>query len=154
MLEKCACQSNHDEDTCQDLVQDCFGRCSLLVIDYEQANTGLGSVNWCERLPCLLALWKLIKDWDGIKATPLLLQDHTSLTDYSKVDVLQLEDAITRFYTDSFFFFLVVLLSYLCICLSCLHSSYFVRYYFGLVNFPAHTMIPCQLKCLSINYVI
>jgi hypothetical protein len=103
-LDKRACQSNHD-DTRQDLIQDCFGSRSLLVVDYEQANMGLGSVNWRERLPCLLALRKLMKDWDGMKATPLLLQDRTSLTDYSEVDVLQLEDAITRFYTDSFFRF-------------------------------------------------
>jgi hypothetical protein len=105
VLDKHACQSNHDEDTHQDLVQDCFGSHSLLVVNYEQANMGLGSVNWCKTLPCLLSLWKLMKDWDGMKATPLLLQDHTSLTDYSEVDVLQLEDVIARFYTDTFFYF-------------------------------------------------
>jgi hypothetical protein len=46
-----------------------------------------------------------MKAWDGMKLTLLLLPDLPSITDYLESDVLQLEEAIARFYTDSFFHF-------------------------------------------------
>jgi hypothetical protein len=64
------------------------------------------SADWCERLPCLLMLWRLMRDWDGMKPTPLLLQDLPSITFYAETDEMQLQEAVAKFYTDSFFHFL------------------------------------------------
>jgi hypothetical protein len=86
-------------------IQECFGISSLLVTDDQLSNTRLGSADWRERLPCLLMLRRLMRDWDGMKSTPLLLPDLTSITDYVEADALQLEEAVARFYTDSFFCF-------------------------------------------------
>ena len=44
-----------------------------------------------------------MKDWDGLKPTPLLLPDLASLTMYTEVEVQQLEDHIARFYTQTFY---------------------------------------------------
>jgi hypothetical protein len=97
--------SDRDEDARQDLIWECFGTNSLLMIDDQLANTRLGSSDWHERLPCLLMLRRLMRDWDGMKPTPLLLQDFPSITDYVETDASQLEEAVARFYTDSFFRF-------------------------------------------------
>jgi hypothetical protein len=104
-LDKRANTSNSDEDARQDVIKECFGVNSLLVVDYQQANMGFGSENWRERLPRLLMLRRLMRDWDGMKPTPILLPDLTSVTDYLEADVLQLEEAVASFYTDSFFHF-------------------------------------------------
>jgi hypothetical protein len=95
---------NGDEDARQDLIAECFGVSTLLATDDQQANSGLGSSDWRQRLPCLLILQRLMRDWEGMKPTPLLLLDRT-LTDYLEADVLQLEGAVAGFYTDSFFQF-------------------------------------------------
>ena len=104
-LDKRANLSNHDDDAHQDLIKECFGVTSLLAVDYHRANMGFGSENWRERLPHFLMLWMLMRDWDGMKPTPLLLPDLTSITDYLEADVLKLEEAVATFYTDSFFRF-------------------------------------------------
>jgi len=104
-LDRHAHPSNHDEDARQDLILECFGVSTLFVADVWQGNSGLGSGDWHQRLPCLLILQRLMREWEGLKPTPLLLRDHTSLTGYLEADVLQLEDAIAKFYTDSFFWF-------------------------------------------------
>jgi hypothetical protein len=104
-LDRRAHPSNRDEDARQDLILECFGVSTLLVADVQQANSGLGSGDWRQRLPCLLILRRLMREWEGLKPTPLLLPDHTSFTSYLEADALQLEDAIAKFYTDSFFQF-------------------------------------------------
>ena len=104
-LDKRANPSNRDEDARQDLIRECFGTTSLLVTDHWSANMGLGSGDWCKRLPFLLMLRRLMRDWDGMKPTPLLLPDFCSIADYVEADALQLEEAVARFYTDSFFRF-------------------------------------------------
>jgi hypothetical protein len=104
-LDKRAYPSNGNEDARQDIIAECFGVGTLLATDDRQANSGLGSGDWRQRLPCLLILRRLMRDWEGMKPTPILLPDHTSLPDYLEADVLQLEDAVANFYTDSFFRF-------------------------------------------------
>jgi hypothetical protein len=103
-LDKRARPSNENEDAREDLIKECLGTNSLLVVDYEEANVGLRSGDWRERLPCLLGLRRLMKDWNGMKPLLLLQQDLPS-TDYQEGDVLQLENGVARFYTDSFFLF-------------------------------------------------
>ena len=110
-LDKRANPSNRDEDARQDLIQECFGTNSLLIVNHQLANVRLGSGDWRKRLPCLLMLRRLMRDWEGMKPTPLLLLDLTSISDYVEADALQLEEAVAMFYTDSSIF-LVVLLSY------------------------------------------
>jgi hypothetical protein len=68
-------------------------------------NTGLQSLDYQFRLPYLLALKALLRDWHGLKLTPLLLPDLTSLDQYTELDVQQLEDSIAQFYTQSFYHF-------------------------------------------------
>ena len=43
-----------------------------------------------------------MRDWDGLKPTPLLLPDQVSHT-YTEADVQELEDHVARFYTQTFY---------------------------------------------------
>jgi hypothetical protein len=95
--------SHRDEDERQAMVLKCFGVPSLIVADEQQANSGLQAHTWQERLPFLLALRALMRDWDGLKSTPLLLLDLASHDMYTEADVQQLEDHIARFYTQTFY---------------------------------------------------
>jgi hypothetical protein len=61
-LDRCAYLSNQDENACQDLILECFGVSTLLVADVQQANSGLGSGDWHQRLSCLLILQRLMRE--------------------------------------------------------------------------------------------
>jgi hypothetical protein len=102
-LDKRASLSRRGEDDRQAMILKCFTGCSLVVVDLRHANVGLQSRRWHERLPFLLALRALIRDWDGLKPTPLSLPDLPSDDMYTENDVQQLEDSISRFYTQTFF---------------------------------------------------
>jgi hypothetical protein len=104
-LDKQASSSKHKDDGHQELITNCFKERSLLTANAEHANVGLGSCNWKKKLSLLLRFRTLMQDWMGMKPTPLLLDDLPSIDDYSEIDVLQLEDAMARFYTQSFFHF-------------------------------------------------
>ena len=98
-LDKCASGSSSrwDEQEWQAMVLKCFDVPSLIVADVQQANFGLQAQEWRERLPFLLALRALMRDWDGLKPTPLLLPDQVSHT-YTEADVQELEDHVAHFY--------------------------------------------------------
>ena len=83
----------------------CFPDTELLFTDVGLANGGLQSLDSQVKLPYLLALKALLRDWDGLKPTPLLLPDLTSHDLYTELNVRQLEDSIARFYTQSFYHF-------------------------------------------------
>ena len=83
----------------------CFPDTDLLIANPGLANTGLQSLHYQVRLPYLLALKALLRDWHGLKPTPLLLPDLTSLDLYTELDVRQLEDSIAKFYTQLFYHF-------------------------------------------------
>jgi hypothetical protein len=95
--------SHRDDDERQAMVLKCFDMPSLVVADVQRANFGLQAHDWRERLPFLLALRALMRDWDGLKPTPILLPDLASHDTYTELDVHQLEDGIARFYTQSFY---------------------------------------------------
>ena len=101
--DKHASSAHCNEGDHQAMILKCFTGPSLLVVDFEKANAGLQSGQWSERLPFLLALRALLRDWDGLKPTPLLLPDLPSYDEYTENDVQQLEDSIACFYTQSFF---------------------------------------------------
>jgi hypothetical protein len=44
-----------------------------------------------------------MRDWEGLKPTPLLLPDLASQDMYSEVDVQRLEDHIAHFYMQTFY---------------------------------------------------
>jgi hypothetical protein len=107
-LDERASSHSRDEDTRQGLILQCLSTHDLLVTDTQQGNVGLASVEWRKRLPCLLSLRTLMRDWKesiGPKPTPLILPDLPSVEHYSEQDVQLLEDAVTHFYTQSFFHF-------------------------------------------------
>ena len=95
--------SHRDEHERQAMVRKCFDVPSLIVADVQRVNYDLQAHDWQERLPFLLALRALMRDWDGLKPTPLLLPDLASHNMYTEVDVQQLEDHIACFYTQTFY---------------------------------------------------
>jgi hypothetical protein len=95
--------SHRDEHERQAMVLKCFNVPSLVVVDVQRPNTGLQAHDWQDRLPFLLALRGLMRDWDGLKPTALLLPDLASHNMYTEVDALELEDHIARFYTQTFY---------------------------------------------------
>jgi hypothetical protein len=104
-LDKRASLSHRNEDERQAMILKCFNSSSLIVVNLEHATTGLQSLEWRDRIPSLLALRALIRDWDGLKPTPILLSDLPDYGMYTEQDIQQLEDSIARFYTQSFFVF-------------------------------------------------
>ena len=86
------------------MVLRCFPDVDLLVAHPGQANAGLQSLDWQLKLPYLLALKVLLRDWEGLKPTALE-SDSTSHDLYTELDAQQLEDGIARFYTQSFYHF-------------------------------------------------
>ena len=46
-----------------------------------------------------------MKDWEGMKPTPLLVENRQSVDEYQEAEVSELENAVAQFYTDSFFRF-------------------------------------------------
>jgi len=104
-LDRCASglSSHRDEHEWQAMVLRCFDVPLPIVADTQPANFGLQAHGWQERLPFLLALRALMRDWEGLKLTPLLLPDLALPSMYSKADALQLEGHITRFYTQAFY---------------------------------------------------
>ena len=103
-LDKCASSCNRDEDERQVMVLKCFPDANLLLTNHHSVHAGLQSLDYQVRLPYLLALKALLRDWDGMKPTPLLLPD-MPFRDYTELDVRQLEDSIAQFYTQSFYHF-------------------------------------------------
>jgi hypothetical protein len=101
-LDKRASSRREDYDR-QEIICQCCNTPSLLVADVRCANRGLASSKWRERLPSLLALRTLMRDWTGLKPSVLVLPDLDSHDMYSEQEVQQLEDAVARFYTQSFF---------------------------------------------------
>ena len=64
---------------------------------------GFRSSDWQSRLPSLLQLATLMRVWSSDKPLPLL-QDQP-LADYTECNTGVLEEAVARFYTDTFFIF-------------------------------------------------
>ena len=95
--------SNQDEHERQAMVLRCFNVPSLIVVDAQRPNVGLQAHDWRERLPFLLALRALMRDWDGLKPTPLLQPDLASHDMYTEAEVQQLEHHVARFYTQTFY---------------------------------------------------
>jgi hypothetical protein len=104
-LDKRVGPARQDEMERQEAIQDCLQFGSLLVVDSEDARKGLQSDDWRSRLPCLLQLQNLMRDWEGVKPSGLLEERIIAIHDYKESDVLLLEDSIAHFYTDSFFRF-------------------------------------------------
>lgn len=96
--------SNTEIQDRQDMICKCFTNNSL-VPELQHATQGLASVDWTDRLPILLRLRALMRDWTGHKSLPLLAPDLQTLDSYSEADVRALEDAAACFYTQTFYNF-------------------------------------------------
>ena len=75
----------------------------LQVVDIDTSTEGIRSGNWRSHLPSLLQLATLMRVWSGDKPLPLV-QD-ISFGEYNELNTGVLEDAVARFYIDSFFVF-------------------------------------------------
>ena len=64
---------------------------------------GIRSGHWQSRLPSLLRLATLMRDWSGDKPLPLL--QNIPFGNYNELNTGALEEAVARFYTDTFFVF-------------------------------------------------
>ena len=76
---------------------------SLQVVDMDRSIEGLCSRHWRCRLPPLLRLATLMRSWSGDKPLPLLR--NRPYAEYNELETGLLEDAVARFYTDTFFIF-------------------------------------------------
>ena len=85
-LDNCASSCNRDEDEQQAMVLKCFPDNDLLLVNPGLVNVGLQSLDCQVRLPYLLALKALLRDWDGLKPTPLLLPD-LPFDDYTELGI-------------------------------------------------------------------
>jgi hypothetical protein len=102
-LHKRAGPAGRDAVDYEQAVRDALQLTSLQAVDMTTSVEGFRSTNWQSRLPSLLRLGTLMREWSGDKPLPLL-QDKP-LLDYTERDTGVLEDAVARFYTDTFFIF-------------------------------------------------
>ena len=68
----------------------------MLVVDFQFAGQGLAAQDWKSRTPYLVALRNVMKSWAGFNA----LHD---LNKHSQENILALEQALVRFYTQTFY---------------------------------------------------
>ena len=102
-LHKRAGTAGHDAvDRDQD-VRDALQLTSLQAVDMVTSVQGFHSSDWRSRLPSLLQLATLMRVWSGDKPLPILHDQ--PVAEYSERDTGVLEDAVARFYTDTFFIF-------------------------------------------------
>jgi hypothetical protein len=102
-LHKCAGTAGHDAfDSDQD-VRNALQLNSLQAVDMATAVEGFYSSDWRSHLPSLLQIALLMRAWSGDKPLPILHDQ--PLAEYSECDTAVLEDAVARFYTDTFFVF-------------------------------------------------
>ena len=102
-LHKHAGLVDSDAVKCEEAVRDTLQLTSLQAVDADTSVKGFHSQDWRSRLPSLLQLATLMRVWSGDKPLPLL-QDKP-LDEYTERDTGVLEDAVARFYTDTFFIF-------------------------------------------------
>jgi hypothetical protein len=102
-LNKRAGPAGRDEFERDQAVRSALEVTSLQAVDMDVARQGIRSGHWRSRLPSLLRLATLMKDWSGDKPLPLL-QD-LPFGEYNELNTGVLEDAVARFYTDTFFIF-------------------------------------------------
>ena len=75
----------------------------MQAVDIVTSTEGICSGHWQSCLPSLLRLATLMREWSGDKPLPLV-QD-IPLGEYNELNTGVLEDAVARFYTDTFFVF-------------------------------------------------
>ena len=101
-LDSCATTTEPRSD-CQQLVTACFphatdGAVVLLVANLGTDNCGLASQNWEEKVHYLQASRQLMAMWQG--EVPSIIQ--TEKYHWSKGEIEDLENAVTKFYVQSF----------------------------------------------------
>jgi hypothetical protein len=102
-LHKRAGPAGRDAVECDQDVRNALDLTSLQAVEMCTSHQGFRSGHWQARLPSLLQLASLMRVWSGDKPLPLL-QDKPS-GEYTELDTSVLEDAVARFYTDTFFIF-------------------------------------------------
>ena len=102
-LHRRAGRAERDAVDCDQDVRNALQLPSLQAVDMSTAIEGFRSVDWRSRLPSLLRLATLMRDWSGDKPLPLLLDQ--PVAQYTERDTGVLEDAVAQFYTDTFFIF-------------------------------------------------
>ena len=102
-LHKRAGPAGRDEFECDQAIRDALDLKSLQAVDMGTSKEGFRSSHWQSHLPSLLRLATLMRDWSGDKPLPLL-QD-MPFAEYNELNTGVLEDAVARFYTDTFFIF-------------------------------------------------
>jgi hypothetical protein len=102
-LHKRAGPAGRDAVNYEQAVRDALQLTSLQAVDMTTSVEGFRSTDWQSRLPSLLRLGTLMREWSGDKPLPLL--EEKPLVEYTERDTGVLEDAVARFYTDTFFIF-------------------------------------------------
>jgi hypothetical protein len=102
-LHKRAGPAGQDAVERDQAVRDALQLTSLQAVDMATSAEGLHSNDWQSRLPSLFRFATLMRVWPGDKPLPIL-QDKP-LHEYTERDAGVLEDAVARFYTDTFFIF-------------------------------------------------
>jgi hypothetical protein len=104
-LHKRAGPAGRDEFECYQEVRHALNlkSASLQSVDMGTSNTGIHCSHWRARLPTLVNLASLMRKWSGDKPLPILQE--LPFGDYNELNTGVLEDAVARFYTDSFFIF-------------------------------------------------
>lgn len=102
-LNKRAGPAGRDEFERDQAVRNALQLQSLQAVDIETSIKGIRSGHWRSRLPSLLRLATLMREWSGDKPLPLV-QD-IPFGEYNELNTGVLEDAVARFYTDTFFVF-------------------------------------------------
>jgi hypothetical protein len=102
-LNKRAGPAGRDAFECDQAVRNALHLTSLQAVDMDMSNKSFRSGHWQSCLPSLLQLASLMRDWSG--DIPLPIQHEKPFGEYTELDTGVLENAVARFYTDTFFIF-------------------------------------------------
>jgi hypothetical protein len=102
-LNKRAGPAGRNEFECDEAVRNALFLPSLQAVDMATSKQGLHCSHWQARLPFIFNIATLMRDWSGDKPLPLL--QNIPFGEYNELNTGVLEDAVARFYTDSFFIF-------------------------------------------------
>jgi len=104
-LHKRAGPAGRDEFECYQEVRHALDlrSTSLQAVNMDTSKEGFRSSHWRARLSNLVDLASLMRNWSGDKPLPILQE--LPFGDYNELNTAALEDAVARFYTDTFFIF-------------------------------------------------
>jgi hypothetical protein len=88
-----------------DVCRQCFGDEALVGMDFRESQRGLAALATMDRLPCLLRMARVMRDWTAPCERADAIDAAMEIAEWDEPAVLSLERKIARYYTCCFYEF-------------------------------------------------